>query len=128
MLPAEPGEVHALGHTVYNESRMPEFFEYRGPFALCGEHVKVRLSVPFDAEEADVCARCAALVREGRTRRPVSFPRWECGATVRPDLDGYSQMVSCLLDDGHSGPHRGEGATWHFGADDFTPDGDYEVP
>lgn len=74
VLPEDPGKTHALGQVVHNLSRAPEFFDYRGPVALCGEHVKVRLSIPFDADEEGICKRCAALVREGRTRRPVTAP------------------------------------------------------
>ena len=124
-LPAEPGTVHAFRQGVPADSREPEFFDARGPFALCGRHVKVRLAVEFSADDEAVCEQCAALVRSGQVHR--RGPSYDCGAIVRPDMDGFPGVIDCQRPDGHDGPHSGGGGTWQFGPDDFTPSGDYST-
>ena len=42
----------------------------------------------------------------------------------RPPRDRYvtrSQVIDCVLADGHRGRHRGEGASWEDYGEDFAP-------
>lgn len=127
-LPEEPGTVHAMRLRPTPDTRSAEYFDARGPFALCGDHVKVRLPVTFRGDEDDVCPGCAGRVAEGATRAPQAEYVYFCGAVVLPDLPGFSQAVSCSLRASHTGPHRTrEGGTWMLGPEDFTPTGDYST-
>jgi hypothetical protein len=121
VLPVETGVVHAFG-TRDTANRDPEFFHADGPFAICGQHVKVRLPVSFPSDDEEACPRCVELVAQGKTSHPKSEYRMDCDETVRPEMEGFSQVVTCCLKAAHKGSHRTvEGGTWRDGAEDFTP-------
>ncbi|MFQ6172556.1 hypothetical protein ACK8HX_13185 [Oryzobacter sp. R7] len=127
-LPDELGAIHAMRLRETPDTRREAYFEARGPFALCGTHVKVRLPVTFRGEEDEACPGCAKRVAEGATRAPQAEGYYACEAVVLPDLPGFSGAVSCFLPDRHDGPHRTrEGGTWTSGPEDFTPTGNYST-
>lgn len=127
-LPAEVGTIHAMRLRETPDTRREAFFDARGPFALCGDHVKVRLAVPFRGEEEGACPRCARRVAQGLIRPPQAEGSFPCEAVVLPGLPGFSAAVSCFLPERHDGPHRTrEGGTWTSGPEDFTPTGNYSV-
>jgi hypothetical protein len=119
VLPVETGVVHAVSGPPLERWEDAEF-KVNPWGAACGDPVHVILPVPFVESDPDACAACAKAIAEGR---PVKvFQDRPCFHTVSPPMTGYSQVVGCELPDGHRGPHRGEGATWTYGGEDFTPD------
>jgi hypothetical protein len=63
-LPAEPGKVHAVPSSYRGaEPRFLDSWQYEQ--AVCGAMVKVVLAAEFDADDPDVCSRCAENVTAG---------------------------------------------------------------
>ncbi len=139
----EPGPAHALdvksthegdpwrryGRGPRSAHKRPHFYDHDGPRAACGVRVKVALPMEVDAEDPDVCAECAELVREGkavgRGRSAFETYRYErrCTSFLRVEEDGETVLYQCVERDWHGGrPHRDwSGATWEIGLEDFTP-------
>lgn len=123
VLPDEMGVMHAFG-AGDTAVRDPEFFQAEGPYAVCGEHVKVRLSVDFASDDEEACPRCVELVAAGHKTSPKNghYPPSECDAIVLPAMAGQPAVVSCAQRDDHDPPHRSrDGDTWEAGPEDFTP-------
>lgn len=123
VLPREPGVVHAYGERA-NGAKDPEFFTAKGPYALCGSHVKVRLAVLFREGEDDACSKCVELVRVGVTSRRSGYlsDSRECQSVIQPVLPDAPPVAACARRADHDGPHRAsDGAEWNAGPEDYVP-------
>lgn len=124
-LPVEMGTIHAFGACL-TAAKDPEFFDFEGPYAVCGMHVKVRLAIPFPEEpDDDVCTTCAQRVAQGATGPPGrgdAYAYSECQAVVQPNMEGLPHAVACVKRNHHDPPHRSsDGHIWVDGPKDFTP-------
>lgn len=122
ILPSELGVVHAFGGGDTGV-RDPEYFYADGPYALCGQHVKVRLAIAFPSADEEACPVCVELVAAGRRTSPNNgYYSRDCDAIVHPAMEGQPEVVSCAMRDDHDPPHRSRnGDTWETGPEDFTP-------